>query len=509
MDYTDVQWIREGTGVGLEGAGERGVVRRDAGSREVPTWVRRLVLARGVRLSEKTLYWWGVHLSRFLKHCRCAGRGASEDLATAVGQFLEAMGEGGTAKPFQVEQARQALDVFVAGVENWRWREDGERAGPVFRLKATSVAGTHGGNGPAGVERVGGEPGAGREVLGSGGGPRRSGADASEGADVAWDGTGGLAGLLKTMRNALRVRHYRLRTEEAYLQWAERFGRFCEDRDAQDWGGREARRFLEHLALERNVSASTQNQAFSSLLFLFGTVLGRPLESLAGTIRARRPERLPVVLSRDEVRRMLATLEGTVGLMVRLLYGTGMRLMEVLRLRVKDIDFERGQITVREGKGAKDRVVMLPESLRDGLRTHLDRVQVLYDRDRADGIGGVWLPGALSVKYPNAGTDWGWQWMFPSKEISVDPRDGARRRHHVHDKTLGRAISDACRTAAIDKPVTAHTLRHSFATHLLESGADIRTVQELLGHASLETTMIYTHVMERRGVAGVQSPLDG
>ncbi len=315
--------------------------------------------------------------------------------------------------------------------------------------------------------------------------------------------------MVEAMRRALRVRHYRLRTEEAYLQWAERFGRFCEDRDAADWGNREARRFLEHLALERNVSASTQNQAFSALLFLFETVLGRPLGEMAGTIRARRPERLPVVLSREEARRLLAVTEGTVGLMLRLLYGTGMRLMEVLRLRVKDIDFERGQITVREGKGAKDRVVMLPEVLREPLRAHLERVRVLHDRDLADGVGGVWLPGALEVKYPNAGKEWGWQWVFPSKEISVDPRGGALRRHHVHENTLGKALGEARRVAGIDKPVSAHTLRHSFATHLLESGADIRTVQELLGHASLETTMIYTHVMERRGVAGVKSPLDG
>jgi len=480
--------------------------------REVPRWVRRLVAARGVRLADKTLYWWSVHLSRFLKYCRGAGATASENLPSAIGQYLGGMREGGTSKPFQVEQARQALEVFRDGVENWQWREDGERAGPTFRLKTRAGVGgssvkildTSESASVSESERSSNSESAPLPTLASSLPP--SGLTAASG-DV-WDGRQGVAGILETMCRALRVRHYGIRTEEAYLQWAGRFLTYSGSQDPKGLAGPEVQRFLEHLALERNVSASTQNQAFSALLFLFGTVLGRPLERLAETIRARRPQRLPVVLSRDEAQRLLVAMEGTLGVMARILYGTGLRVMEMLRLRVKDIDFERGLITVREGKGAKDRVVMLPESLRGPLLAHLERARVLFDSDREAGFAGVWLPRALEVKYPNAGKEWGWQWVFPSKDLSVDPRSGLRRRHHVHDRTIGRAIGDARRTAGIQKPVTAHSLRHSFATHLLESGADIRTVQELLGHSSLETTMIYTHVMERRGVAGVRSPLD-
>ena len=266
------------------------------GVREAPGWVKRLVAARGVRLSEKTLYWWGVHLSRFLRHCRTAGADASENLASAIGQYLEAMGEGGTAKAFQVEQARQALDVFRDGVENWHWREEGERAGPTFRLRAAAGKVEGGGRKSGGaVSGAGGEvdgsrfqhPTVGSHVPDSTPNSQHSttniqGVPSVTSGGEAWDGRGGLGGLVEAMRRALRVRHYRLRTEEAYLQWAERFGRFCEDRDAADWGNREARRFLEHLALERNVSASTQNQAFSALLFLFETVLGRPLGEKIG-----------------------------------------------------------------------------------------------------------------------------------------------------------------------------------------------------------------------------------
>lgn len=224
-------------------------------------------------------------------------------------------------------------------------------------------------------------------------------------------------------------------------------------------------------------------------------------------MRARRPQRLPVVLSREEVQRLLDGMEGTLGLIARLLYGTGLRLMEALRLRVKDLDFDRGQIVVREGKGDKDRVVMLPSALRDGLRSHLARVRVLWESDRADGVPGVWMPGALDQKYPEAGKEWVWMWAFPSKRLAVDPRSGIRRRHHAHETAVQRAVKAAAVMARIGKRVACHTLRHTFATHLLERGTDLRSVQELLGHNSVETTQIYTHVMRRPGI-GVVSPLD-
>ena len=259
--------------------------------------------------------------------------------------------------------------------------------------------------------------------------------------------------------------------------------------------------------MARQVSASTQNQALSALLFLHQVVLEHPLGDLGDTVRARRPARLPVVLSREEIQRLLAGLEGTLGLIARVLYGTGQRLLETLRLRVKDLDFERDQIVVRQGKGDKDRVVMLPETLRQPLQAHLQRVRLLWESDRAQGLPGVALPDALERKYPAAGTEWVWMWAFPSKRLSLDPRSGLQRRHHAHATVVQRAVKAAARLARIEKPVSCHSLRHSFATHLLEAGADICTVQELLGHQSLETTQIYTHVMQKPGI-GVKSPLD-
>jgi integron integrase len=304
-----------------------------------------------------------------------------------------------------------------------------------------------------------------------------------------------------------RLRHYSLRTEQTYQEWVERFLRFHGDAEPLSLGEAEVREFLEYLAVARNVSASTQNQAFSALLFLYGMVYERPLNDLRDVLRARRAGRLPVVLSREEVQRVLNAMEGTLGLIARLLYGTGMRLMEGLRLRVKDVDFERGTITIREGKGDKDRMVMLPETLKGGLITHLDRVRILWESDRALEIPGVWMPDALDRKYPEAGKEWAWMWVFPSRRLSLDPRSGVERRHHAHETGVQRAVKEAARLARIPKPVGCHTLRHSFATHLLERGTDIRSVQELLGHQSVETTQIYTHVMSRPGM-GVVSPLD-
>ena len=261
----------------------------------------------------------------------------------------------------------------------------------------------------------------------------------------------------------------------------------------------EVNRYLTHLAVNGHVSASTQNQALAALLFLYDKVLNRPLGHLEDVIRARRPRRLPVVLTRDEVRSLLGCLKGTHHLIAVLLYGSGMRAMECLRLRVKDLNLDRNQITVRDGKGSKDRLTMLPMAIKRQLSKHLKHVKQLHDHDVADGLGRVYLPHALAKKYPNADIEWGWQHAFPSSNLSFDPRSGIRRRHHLHEAAVSRALKQAARRARINRPVTAHALRHSFATHLIEDGHDIRTVQELLGHKDVSTTMIYTHVLNRGG----------
>jgi integron integrase len=297
-----------------------------------------------------------------------------------------------------------------------------------------------------------------------------------------------------------------IRTEDAYHDWAERFIRFHGIRHPDTMAEPEVNAFLTHLAVERNVSESTQNQALCALLFLYAVVLGRPLRHL-DVVRAHRPRRLPVVLTREEVRAVLARLDGVNGLVGRLLYGTGARLLECLRLRVKDVDFALNRVTIREGKGNKDRVTVLPAALVPELRDQLAAARELHAADLRDGFGRVYLPKALAVKYPGADAQWGWQYLFPSVKRSVDPRGGGERRHHLNESAVSRAVTEAVRAAGVVKPATAHTLRHSFATHLLEDGADIRTVQELLGHESVETTMIYTHVLNRGG-RGVTSPLD-
>lgn len=314
--------------------------------------------------------------------------------------------------------------------------------------------------------------------------------------------------LLNRVRATLRVRHYSLRTEEYYIQWIRRFILFHHKRHPLEMGATEINAFLTHLAVDRTVSASTQNQAFSALLFLYRAVLEVDPGQLAGVVRAMRPKRLPVVLTRAEVRRVIDHLDGTYRLMARLLYGSGLRLLECLRLRVKDVDFGRNEITVRQGKGGKDRRTMLPVSVRPDLLEHLGRVKRLHERDLAGGFGSVWLPDALERKFPGASRDWAWQWVFPSAVLSVDPRTGVRRRHHAHEASVSRAITQAVRRSGMAKRATSHSFRHSFATHLLESGYDIRTVQELLGHEDVSTTMIYTHVLNRGG-QGVKSPLDG
>lgn len=314
--------------------------------------------------------------------------------------------------------------------------------------------------------------------------------------------------LLGRLRGALRAGHYSVRTEQAYVAWTRRYVRFHGLRHPGELGAGAVGAFLRDLAVPGRVSASTQNQALAALAFLYRHVLGVPLAALDGVPRAKRPERVPCVLTRDEVRAVLGELSGASQLVALVLYGSGVRLLEALRLRVKDVDFGRGELVVRGGKGAKDRVTVLPERVREPLARHLAQVRQLYAADAAGPGARVWLPGALERKAPGLAASWAWYWVFPGSRISTDPRGGDRRRHHLHPSAVQRAVQRAVAAAGIPKRATCHTFRHSFATHLLEGGADIRTVQELLGHADVRTTMIYTHVLGRGGL-GVRSPADG
>lgn len=313
--------------------------------------------------------------------------------------------------------------------------------------------------------------------------------------------------LFDEVRRRMRLHHYSLRTERAYLGWIRRFILANGRRHPRHLGGREVEHFLSALAVQGKVAASTQNQALSALLFLYRDVLEVRLPWMEDVVRAKRPARLPVVLSQAQVASLLACMDGRTGLVARLLYGTGLRLMEGLRLRVKDLDFARNEITVRDGKGGRDRRTLLPASLVAPLQEEVERARILHRGDLDAGFGEAWLPHALARKYTEAGREFAWQYVFPAMRRSVDPRDGCVRRHHIDDASLSRAIRRARLRAGIDKPVSAHTLRHSFATHLLEAGYDIRTIQELLGHKDVATTQIYTHVLNRGG-RGVLSPLD-
>ena len=322
--------------------------------------------------------------------------------------------------------------------------------------------------------------------------------------------------LLEQLSDTLRTKHYSYRTEETYIDWVRRFILFHKKQHPETMGAAEIRAFLAHLATERNVAASTQNQALSAILFLYREVLHKEIEPILLS-DAKRPERLPTVLNREEVVRVLGQLSGTHKMMAQLLYGSGLRLMECVRLRVKDLDFEYKTITVRDGKGEKDRITPMPDSLIQPLQRQLERVRLLHEEDLAAGFGSVYLPNALDRKYPNAATELAWQYVFPAPKCSMDPRSpGVMRRHHLEPSALQRSVKDVARKASVQKHVTCHTFRHSFATHLLQNGYDtqhlrswagVRTVQELLGHKDVRTTMIYTHVLQRGGLA-VKSPLD-
>lgn len=313
--------------------------------------------------------------------------------------------------------------------------------------------------------------------------------------------------LLEQLSETLRTQHYSYRTEETYIDWVRRYILFHKKRHPADLGAEEIRAFIVHLATERKVAASTQNQALSAILFLYRDVLHKEIDPILLST-AKRPERLPTVLTREEVIKIIAQLEGTGKLMAQLLYGSGLRLMECVRLRIKDLDFEYKTVTVRDGKGEKDRITPMPDSLILPLQRQVDRARLLHEEDLAAGFGQVYLPGALALKYPNAARELGWQFLFPAPKRSLDPRSpNVMRRHHLEPSGLQRAVKESAHKAGINKRVTCHTFRHSFATHLLQNGYDIRTVQELLGHKDVRTTMIYTHVLQRGGMA-VKSPLD-
>jgi integron integrase len=313
--------------------------------------------------------------------------------------------------------------------------------------------------------------------------------------------------VVERVRRALRARHYSPRTEKAYVAWIRRYISHCGQRHPDALGASEITRYLSSLAIGSRVSASTQNQAFSALLFLYREVLGRELDGVDEAIRAKRPHRVPLVLTHSEVAAILGQLRGAPWLMASLMYGAGLRLLECARLRIKDVDFTRGEITVRDGKGRKDRVTMLPGTLKPRLQAHVEKVRSQHELDIRDGAGSVALPDALAHKYPRAAWEWPWQWLFPATRLYCDRATSQRRRHHLHETVIQRAFATAVRASRVTKPASCHTLRHSFATHLLERGYDIRTIQELLGHSDVSTTMIYTHVLNRGG-RGVVSPLD-
>ena len=339
--------------------------------------------------------------------------------------------------------------------------------------------------------------------------------DGLPGADIAQDSgipaerpaSDGGPRLLDRVRREIRVRHYSIRTESSYVDWIRRFIIFNDKRHPSEMGASEVTAFLTHLAVDRSVASSTQAQAKSAILFLYRVVLNTALPWLDEVVSASNPRRLPVVLTVPEVRSVLEQMNGSVGLVCALLFGTGMRLIEGLRLRVKDVEFTRREILVRDGKGGKDRVTVMPENLIAPLQEQIAKARALHQRDLSEGFGAVWLPGALDAKYPGAPKQWGWQWVFPSVTRSADPRTGKVHRHHLNEASVQKAMSLAAKRAGIVKPCSPHILRHSFATHLLQSGYDIRTVQELLGHSDVSTTMIYTHVLNRGG-RGIRSPFD-
>ena len=397
-----------------------------------------------------------------------------EHSAEFVARFLQGLAQSPKVQPWQVTQADDALRLFYQKYLGCNWAQawvDWSFAEEVRGQESATVD-------PLPDERP-----------------------------IARQDRDALNAVLERLRAEIRLRQYSRRTEKSYLDWARRFALFHQGRDLAAMGGPEVKAYLEYLVMRRNVAASTQNQALNALVFLYQQVLLQPLGEIGEFLRAKKPKRLPTVLTREEVERLLARLQGVPKIMAGLLYGSGLRVMECLRLRVKDIDLERRQLMVREGKGRKDRLTMLPERFLPELREHLEAVRQIHIRDLHHGYGEVFMEQGLARKYPRAGREWVWQYVFPASQLAKDPRSEAIRRHHLHESVLQKAIKQAARQSGIAKQVSCHTLRHSFATHLLETGSDIRTVQELLGHNDVSTTMIYTHVLNRPGMA-VRSPMD-
>jgi integron integrase len=433
----------------------------------------------GVEVGKRGFYQgWVRKFFKFLKPRKWdqAERGDVED-------FLRGMVEEGK-HGWQVEQANRALELFYTEVRPMDWSRKGWPETP----SAVDVLSGRAGDVPR--PPVDGPQ---MEAL-------KLRKDTGELPER-------LAGFLEEVRERLREDRYAYRTEQTYLEWIRRFLIFVGPRSRRELGAHQLDEYLNYLVLVRRVSASTQNQALNAVQYLFRNILRRGVKEVEGVERAPASRRLPVVLSKGEIQRLMGEMAGRGLLMAQLMYGGGLRVNECVRLRVKDLDFDQGLIVVREGKGSKDRVVPLARKVREPLAVHLREVKVRWEKDRAMDIAGVFLPDALDRKYQRADKEWGWFWVFPSDELSEDPREGALRRHHIHAATIQAAVKRAARLAGIVKPVSPHTLRHSFATHLLEGGADIRTVQELLGHADVSTTMIYTHVLGHGGVA-VESPLD-
>jgi integron integrase len=401
---------------------------------------------------EKNIPFFAFWASKFLYFCN---KNNNLDNNKLLMEFMDSLQKDHKIPDWQIRQARQAVQLYVVN----------------FKGKTTSDA----------------------LSLSAGNIEKRS--------DVAR--------IIEEMKQHIRLKHYSLSTEKSYIDWTKRFFGYVREMkgDETTFAADDIKQFLSHLAMKRRVSASTQNQAFNALLFLFRDVLGQDVGNLGDTVRAKRGTRLPVVLTIDEVKALFSSMSGTGLLIAQVLYGSGLRLMELARLRVKDIDFGMKVITVRSGKGDKDRTTVLPASVRDRLRDHLEKVKVLHEKDLASGYGEVYLPEALDRKYPKAGKEWGWQYVFPSSRLSVDPRSGKVRRHHISEDIVQTAIANAVKKAGIVKHASVHTLRHSFATHLLQGGVNIREIQDLLGHKNVETTMIYTHVL-RDMTHAPQSPLD-
>ena len=456
-------------------------------------WERFIARARKDGINDSAVRWYVHHAERYLK--AVSGKRLAGHSPQDVTEDLEGVGRQGRIPDWQfariVDAVRILLSTAGAAVANevdWGW----------WRHSAQSLEAQH----PTiAREAVPGPSPSAASVSGARFKDKRNAPSALDQARAQH------AALLERLIAEIRRRRYSIRTEQAYESWVCRFILFCGNRDPAQTGADRIVAFLEDLAVRGQVSASTQSQALNALVFLYKQVLGQTLEELGAFTRAKRPQRLPVVLTRDEIDRLLGQLDGTAHTMAALLYGTGMRLMECVRLRVQDIDFDYHQIVVRDGKGQKDRVVPLPQRLEQPLREQLELTHGLHAQDLEQGFGEVFLPDALARKWPNAPREWIWQYVFPSGRLSVDPRSGKTRRHHIHENGLQKSVKSAAQRAGITKKVNCHCLRHSFATHLLESGYDIRTVQELLGHADVSTTMIYTHVLNRGG-QGVRSPLD-